>query len=150
MERCVSCGRKREKLSNVAGRKLGRVVAEATTNERESRGKIDWPQRVRGRKRETRVHESRRVGGGGGKGQKKTGEGRRVEGESWKNITCWTVRERERRGAGANRTSDSVNDSEKEKKREAAKRDSLVSSRRGELEERVLAEEKRKRRSGYA
>lgn len=54
------------------------------------------------------------------------------------------------RGAGANRTSDSVNDSEKEKKREAAKRDSLVSSRRGELEERVLAEEKRKRRSGYA
>lgn len=61
--------------------------------------------------------------------QKKTGEGRRAEGESWKNITCWTVRERElRRREQDERFSERQREREKEKRGDGARQSSFVRS----------------------
>lgn len=80
----------------------------------------------------TRPKERNKSAGGrrevGRKGQKKTGEGRRAEGESWKNITCWTVRERElRRREQDERFSERQRERE-EKRGDGARQSSFVRS----------------------
>lgn len=80
----------------------------------------------------TRPKERNKSAGGrrevGREGQKKTGEGRRAEGESWKNITCWTVRERElRRREQDERFSERQRERE-EKRGDGARQSSFVRS----------------------
>lgn len=87
---------------------------------------------------------------GGREGQKKTGEGRRAEGESWKNITCWTVRERElRRREQDERFSERQRERE-EKRGDGARQSSFAREEKGrEGKERRGFERRERKETAY-